>query len=892
MRYHLFLLFFLFNYVFIIKAGDIVSLKNNGIELQWKKQTSGYVFDKILTNFDGKIDTNSVVDACQTIVFLEEIPENVQSQEYINYGVKTEIRYFELVSTIPLKFSATTKYGKITTQWDIVGNNVMVKQVFTAYKTGYYAVSTQNIFNATENELKWATVPGYLHANEVSSNYGRAYNYGHFIPNIPVVYKDKCVTTPVAILSKEKVTIGIVPEADYPRKPHDINSNTHTLWNVGFSMLNLQDEISPTLYYPVFGSLKSKLNANQSILFDYRYIISNGNWFDVFKQAVYNVFEFKKFNIVQNKEALTMRILRLYAYLSDTKTSKFRLVNSDGLIIGAHDYMGKVANSNNDAMKNSDYGAMWMLGKLTQDPILLNDVLPYARNFKIKQQYLSGSFIGAVKGQYYLWKSKTWVEEWGPNIEPMGVTYYAISDLANILLFNPNDNEAKTNIRLAAEYLFNVQKTDGSWNVGIDKNTGEVIYPDLEDLRPTFYGMLIAYKILGDEKYLNAAIKGADWFVENAVNKGQFIGVCGDTRFSPDFATAQAAQVLLDMYETTRDDKYKIAAIKTAEFYTTYIYTYPNGQTDMQTNVDQTLPGWAFTQSGLCIEHGGAIGSAATRGPILLASFAPLFVRMFALTNDSIYIDMARAAANGRDAFIDPTTGVASYYWDSFNEGPGPFPHHAWWQIGWIMDYLVAEAELRSKGDIVFPRGFITPKVGPHKSLGFCEGSINNKKVSLCISKQLVKISNPLCEWLTAVGGDTLFVVLLNSSKNNITVPIGINGKVKDKIFQSETQNIQIEPFGIKILEYKDVTSDLIIGHSDDKIDVTHWRIADFLHINSSELIQKVIFFNSNGLLVKEINNNNSNTISINIKSWTKGVYIYRVKTQNGGVVNRKFIVI
>ena len=77
-----------------MKAEDIVSLKNNGIELQWKKQTSGYVFDKILTNFDGKIDTNSVVDACQTIVFLEEIPENVQSQEYINYGVKTEIRYF------------------------------------------------------------------------------------------------------------------------------------------------------------------------------------------------------------------------------------------------------------------------------------------------------------------------------------------------------------------------------------------------------------------------------------------------------------------------------------------------------------------------------------------------------------------------------------------------------------------------------------------------------------------------------------------------------------------------------------------------------------------------------------------------------------------------------
>ncbi len=93
---------------------------------------------------------------------------------------------------------------------------------------------------------------------------------------------------------------------------------------------------------------------------------------------------------------------------------------------------------------------------------------------------------------------------------------------------------------------------------------------------------------------------------------------------------------------------------------------------------------WEISQVGLSFEHGGSFGSATLRGPILLASHAGLFVRMFSLTKDSLFLTMARAAALGRDAFVDSSTSVASYYWDVMNRGAGPYPHHAWWQIGWI----------------------------------------------------------------------------------------------------------------------------------------------------------------------------------------------------------------
>ena len=792
-------------------AVETITLKGDNLELQWNERADGlYTLHKMIMHSEDGNSENIINRACQTVLYSATDPNTIPAEKsdgvdnhwlkaispiVLNrIGERNEITTYRLISKNPLTFSAETDFGTVTLQWTIAGNEIYVKQLFKAKTDGYYSLSTVDIFNAKENEIKWATIPGYVNSNTVSDKFYTAYIYGHYIPNSPIIYQDKCVTTPVAILSKNSMTVGVTPEKEYPRKPHDKTKNTHMDWNVGFSLMNLQNKISPTIYYPVLGQKNSFVKANNYVMFEYRYIVApNDDWYSVMKQVIYNVYDFKKTNIVRNKQSLTSRVLKMYKYLTNIKTSRFRLSEYEGVTIGAQDYLGGVAGSKGDAMKNSDYGAMWMLGTLTQDTLLLDDVLPYARNFKIMQQYTdNGPFRGAIKGQYYLWKSKTWMEEWGPHIEPIGVTYYAISDLANILLFNPTDSEAKKNLRLAADYLLKVQKKDGSLDVGIDKNTKEVIYPDLQDLRPTFYGPMIAYQVLKDKKYLNAAIKGADWFVENAVNKGRFIGVCGDTRLAPDFATAQSAQILLDLYKLTNVEKYKEAAIQTAKYYTTYIYTYPNGQTELQVQNGEILPGWAFSQSGLCYEHAGAIGSATVRGPILLASFAGLFVRLFELTNDSLYIDMARAAVNGKDAFVDPKTSVASYYWDSFNQGSGPFPHHAWWQIGWIMDYLVAEAELRSNGQISFPRGFITPKVGPHKSLGFAPGKINGEKAELILSDNLIKTDNPACEYLIAKTVNKYQVVLMNSCVDTISVNIDFNN--------SKSYH-RIEPYGIKIIE-------------------------------------------------------------------------------------------
>lgn len=405
----------------------------------------------------------------------------------------------------------------------------------------------------------------------------------------------------------------------------------------------------------------------------------------------------------------------------------------------------------------------------------------------------------------------------GDFVEPVSLTYYVMLDIGNILLFEPNNDTLKDRLALGASLLMNWQKPDGSWEVAYDRHTQQPLFTDIKDLRPTFYGLMVAYRILKDEKYLTAAKRGADWFIKNGVDKGHFIGVCGDTRYAPDFATAQSAQALLDLYDLTHDKKYQDAAIRTARMYLTSIYTQPVPSEKIKQVNGVARKDWQISQAGLSFEHGGIMGSANNLGPIMLCSHAGMFVRMYQLTRDSLFIEMARAAAIGRDAFVDPATSVASYYWNTMNKGAGPYPHHAWWQIGWITDYLLSEAQLRSDNKITFTRGFITPKVGPHESYGFTPGNIYGNKADLIHQQGVVDCNNPNVEYILARGidGKKLFVILLNDTgeptKNRIKINLDkVNIQAADKAITDLTANKQLgaaneldvalEGYGIKVL--------------------------------------------------------------------------------------------
>ena len=853
MKYYLTLFSFLISVFTVLgQPSKNVTLSNKNIQIVWLKTAEGYRVQKIAVNKNGKWISDLTPSGEYTLLFTDTKPSTESSETFekitgskfpedsyhyqqqqwkesttaVSLNTAGKAYHFfpsnvKIIDKKHIQFSHETEVATIIADWNLdekFASDVQVRQTLIPKKKGFFSLASPGMATIAVDKMSWASVPGYFQGNFMQENFALAYAYGHGVPSRPVIYRERCASTLSPLVStKNGITLSVIPEPGLARDPWAKDKITQTDWFIGLSHMNRKSQLSPTLYYPVLGEEKSEREIGQELSFGFRFSVISGDWFQALNHAIYDVYNLKEgLALRQSKQSLTDRIEKMRHYLIDPKTSLWNIEEYKGKKIGAQSYLGGVVGSNKDAMKNSDYGAMWMLAHETKDPELTQKVLPPAENFKLVQQSTDeGFFKGAIEGQYYLAKNKKFVEEWGSVVEPIGLTYYVMLDIGNMLLFEPDNTELKDRLKLGAEKLLNWQKPDGSFAVAYDRKTEEELFKDIKDVRPTFYGFLVAYRILKDEKYLKAAQKGADWFIKNAVETGAFLGVCGDARYAPDFATGQSAQALLDLFDITKDERYKNAAITSAKIYVSSIYTHPIPSKKIKIVNGVEREDWEISQVGLSFEHGGIFGSATRHGPIQLASHAGLFIRMYKITGEQIFADLARSAAIGRDAFVDPKTSVASYYWQAMNKGAGPYPHHAWWQIGWITDYLLSEAELRSDGKVRFPRGFVTPKVGPHQTYGFESGIIYGEKTNLIIREGLAQSGNPVVDCILAQSesGNKLFVVFLNNHAQASSFDLSLDPeKIKSGAKIAGIKNaatgkslsqlkFEIPGFGIQVLE-------------------------------------------------------------------------------------------
>lgn len=844
-------IFFIFNNTYAQTKSNMLSFQTENLKIYWAKSNKIWKINKIENLRDGKTIPVDSLSGSWTYLYTDQkvgksngrifknqgkiFPEpsfTLMSQEWKNitdsvhlHLLGSEFKLFPHTirkKNEGIELVAEDDKVEVLTSWETdpeLPQIIKIKTILKPKIKGYFSLQTQHLISIPNKDLAYGTIPGVFAGKKHESDIIKSFAYGHGIPNMPLLVQEKTATLPAPILvSNENFSIAVLADEKFGRDPWADSVETHMNWNLGLSIMDRDSLLKPSIFYPVLSNENASLNAGQSIDFEYKFCFYPAkDWFDIYRFMVDDLSNFNDFLKLKNpKQSLADRVKKLYQYLKDPKLSLWRISEYQGHKIGAQDYLGGVLGSQNDAIKNADYGTMWMLAELTQDSILLNERLPFARQFKLAQQIKDSSFFEhALAGQYFLHKSKRFTEEWGDYSEPIGITFYLINDVGNMLLFNPKDKELRNVLKLASEKLLDWMKPNGEWAIAYDHQTNKELFTELKDYRPTFYGLLTAYKLLNEKKYLIGAVKGADWLLENAVSNNFFYGDCGDTRFIQDFGTAQTSQAFLDLYDVTKESKYLDAAIQVARFYCTSIYTHPIPTKKLKTVNGISVEDWQISQVGLNFEHGGALGSATDRGPITLTSHAGLFVRMFQLTNDSLFLDMARAGAWAREAFNDHNA-VASYYWDSMNEGPGPFPHHAWWQIGWIMDYLISELELRSNGNIHFPAGFFTPKVGPHKTYGYDYGKVFSDRAKL-IFNQGVEIDNPAIEYLSAKNNEYVYLFLMNNSLNNqefkisnnlLATKISLHNSKGESLREISPKNLVdqtflINPTGLLILKMK-----------------------------------------------------------------------------------------
>jgi hypothetical protein len=745
-------------YAEAVKSGEAASsirIASPALALEWVEKAEGWSL--------GELSVNGLAFArpqgFTTVLFSAKTPSRGEV-DWDGAGENFTFFFSEAVkqSDTGIHFKHSLPVADIESIWEFDAaypTDIMVTMKLTAKSDGYFAMASPTLAAIHEDELEWGMIPGNWYGRELENNSKLVGMYSQGVPNLPMLANERnSGTLSPMITLKNGITLAVIPEPGMSADPWKYDAYSRGTMRVGMSLMNRHNQLTPGLYSPILGQDGSKMERGQTYEFRFRYSIHAADWFTVFSHAANNIYKLPSLlDLQKNRFSLTDRIDRMLVFLEDDEKAHWNTWEVFGREVGA------------TGTKNADAGTMCMIARSANDRVM-QERMKYIRNFKLAQQQTEdGFFHGAALGEYG--DEEGFRSEVGNWIEPLFTTYYTMMDMGNMMLFDPDDAELEKRLRLGADTLMKWQHENGSWDVGYDVFSHELAFPDLIDYRPTWYGLLIAYRILGDEKYLEAAKKGADWQKTHGVDRGFYLGVCGDTRNVWDFATAQTAQAFMELHEITGNVAYRDAGIEAARVYTTSIFTHPIANDSVKKLNGKEVKDWEISQAGLGVEH--IRGTAGARGPILLTSYAGLFVRMHELTGDAVFLTMARAAARGRQAFVGEDIGVSIYYWDSLphvERDTDKFPWHAFWQIGWITDYLLAEAHLRSKGEVEFPGGFMTPKVGPHRTYGFAPGKIFGRKADLIIRQGMIDCDNADIEFITALSEckTTLFVLAINQS--------------------------------------------------------------------------------------------------------------------------------
>lgn len=320
-----------------------------------------------------------------------------------------------------------------------------------------------------------------------------------------------------------------------------------------------------------------------------------------------------------------------------------------------------------------------------------------------------------------------------------------------------------------------------------------------------FEDWLARHLLTGEPGALDKARQLADAYLQKQVLTPSAIELTPEPFFNVSFVPDWEG--LLRMWEVTGEKKYLDGAARGARQLMTSVWTQPAPPAGEMTvhpggvciasspktlwwkgpdmfrlgfprqpgdTPEHRTPAWIPSNVGLGFEQPVTYSRLDSGGAMIYQSaWAPNFLRLAAATGDAQFETYARNATLGRWA------NYPGYYVVGFTDLPlnprypyqGPdvsciYYHHILPHLAWTIDYLVAEAALRSGGKIAFPsqrqHGYVW---FDSREYGQAPGQVLGVHDAwLWFDRGVARLDNPAINYLLAHTADQLCVVLMNEN--------------------------------------------------------------------------------------------------------------------------------
>lgn len=543
---------------------------------------------------------------------------------------------------------------------------------------------------------------------------------------------------------------------------------------MGFSLKNESNQVQPLAFGPILGFADSKLDQGQSISREFIIGAVANTWdgaLEYLSNTVYDVKDYRK----QGTTSLTNAALNMVELIKNDNFSGWDTTMKGFYDIEQNPAIAPVVVNTSPLM------------------LLSAAVLGEDEDLYLKRALPAIEYTLSRRG--YRWSNK------------QGTLFTPSESSLKLSPYSKEFNVAYF------EGLDKLTKGANPWLVDLALPNGE-----LRTTTNSWTEKLAAYRMTQNASWLSDAIRGADLFLTNDVyaSKTNALDEYGfyNTSFYPNWWD------LMDIYELTKNSRYLAAAEKSAFYTIAGIRSYPKVTANLQTihpgnNYSGTTTiWWKGTQQyrlgyprvagdvqekqvpqdlvspvGLGFEQ--PVTLFFTKAPILhvyMSNWAPNLLRIFQHTGRDIFKTYARNSIIGRFA------NYPGYYARGFTDVPlkpdypyvGPdvtsiYYHHIPSQLAFTYDFLVTEAMQRSQGNINFPysrqEGFVWFN---NRIFGGGKGKIySDKEATLLLKKDLVQMSDPEVNYLTAISENKFWVIALNESANPTAVNLTLTDSVK-----------------------------------------------------------------------------------------------------------------